>query len=94
MHVSKWGNSLAIRIPNAVAEALELKEGDEVEITIVGDRQFRVDRDRRKAKALETLQRLARPFPPGWRFDREEATERRTPEDGGGTRPRTGRRSG
>ncbi len=27
MQVAKWGNSLAIRIPAAVAEALELKAG-------------------------------------------------------------------
>jgi len=27
MQVAKWGNSLAIRLPAAVVEALELKEG-------------------------------------------------------------------
>ena len=34
VQVSKWGNSLAIRIPAAVAEALELRPGDEVEIHV------------------------------------------------------------
>ena len=34
MQVSKWGNSLAIRIPASVVEALELKEGDEVDIRV------------------------------------------------------------
>ncbi len=29
MQVSKWGNSLAIRLPAAVVEALKLKEGDD-----------------------------------------------------------------
>lgn len=47
MQVSKWGNSLAVRIPNVVVEALQLKEGDEVEITVAGTRQLGVDRDRR-----------------------------------------------
>jgi antitoxin MazE len=28
MHVAKWGNSLAVRLPAAVVEALQLKEGD------------------------------------------------------------------
>ncbi len=32
MQVSKWGNSLAVRLPAVVVEALDLKEGDEIEI--------------------------------------------------------------
>ncbi len=31
MRVSKWGNSLAVRLPAEVVEALGLKEGDEVD---------------------------------------------------------------
>ena len=34
MQVSKWGNSLAVRLPAAVVDALELKEGDQIEIRI------------------------------------------------------------
>ncbi|HEX7238493.1 MAG TPA: AbrB/MazE/SpoVT family DNA-binding domain-containing protein, partial [Gammaproteobacteria bacterium] len=30
MQVSKWGNSLAIRLPAALVEALDLREGDDV----------------------------------------------------------------
>ena len=37
MQVSKWGNSLAIRLPAAVVEALELKEGDDIEIRVAGE---------------------------------------------------------
>jgi antitoxin MazE len=44
MQVAKWGNSLAVRLPAAVVEALELKEGDEVEIHIADARQFGVAR--------------------------------------------------
>src|SRR5215467_1354460 len=84
MQVSRWGNSLAIRIPSVVVEALQLKEGDDVEVTVAGLRQLSVDRDRKREKALETVRRLARPFPRGWQFDREDANERRTDEDGGG----------
>jgi antitoxin MazE len=76
MQVSKWGNSLAIRLPAAVVEALGLKEGDEIEISIAGKREFKVDRDRGRERALEAISRLARPFPPGFRFDREEANQR------------------
>ena len=35
--VSKWGNSLAIRLPKAAAESLSIKEGQAVDLTIEGD---------------------------------------------------------
>jgi antitoxin MazE len=76
MQVSKWGNSLAVRLPAAIVEALGLKEGDEIEIAIAGKREFKIARDRSKEKALESIRRLARPLPPGFKFYREEANER------------------
>jgi len=76
MQVSKWGNSLAVRLPASVVEVLGLKEGDEIEITVAGTRQFEVARDRSREEALESLRRLARPLPPGFKFNREEANER------------------
>jgi len=41
MQVSKWGNSLAVRLPAAVVDALGLKEGDDIEIRIAGERSSR-----------------------------------------------------
>jgi antitoxin MazE len=76
MQVSKWGNSLAIRLPAVVVEALELKEGDQIEVRVAGAREFEVDRDRSREQALERLRRLRRPLPVGFKFDREEANER------------------
>ena len=76
MKVSKWGNSLAVRLPAAVVEVLDLKEGDEIEITVAGKHNFEVARDRSREEALEEIRRLARPFPPGFKFNREEANER------------------
>ena len=76
MHVSKWGNSLAVRLPVAVVEALDLKEGDQVEIRIAGDRVFELRRDQSKSRALARLRKLRRPLPPGFVFDREEANAR------------------
>ncbi|MCH8203372.1 MAG: AbrB/MazE/SpoVT family DNA-binding domain-containing protein [Proteobacteria bacterium] len=35
--VSKWGNSLAIRLPKAAVESLRVQEGETVEVTIEGD---------------------------------------------------------
>ena len=76
MQISKWGNSLAIRIPSEVVEALDLKEGDQIEVKIAGAREFEVRRDRTREKALERLRRLRRPLPAGFVFDRAEANAR------------------
>ena len=76
MQVSKWGNSLAVRLPRALVEALKLKEGDEIEITVVGTHRFEVSRDRRREGALKRLLALRRRLPPGFKFDREEANAR------------------
>ena len=76
MKVSKWGNSLAIRLPAAVVEALELKEGDNIEIRVAGERAFEVNRDTSRQQALARLRKLSRPLPAGFVFDREEAHER------------------
>jgi antitoxin MazE len=76
MQVSKWGNSLAVRLPSDVVSALNLKEGDQIEIRIADDRVFKVRRDPSKNRALARLRKLRRPLPPGFVFDREEANAR------------------
>ncbi len=76
MQVAKWGNSLAVRLPVAVVEALGLKEGDEIDIKIAGERAFDIERDRSRERALERMRALRKPLPPGWKFDRDEANAR------------------
>ncbi len=76
MQVARWGNSLAVRLPAAVVEALELKEGDQIEILVEGDRTFAVSRDRGKQRAMERLRRLRRALPVGFVFNRDEANAR------------------
>ena len=76
MQVSKWGNSLAIRLPAAIVELLQLKEGDEVEIGVAGERTLRVERDPAREAALARLKALSRPLPPGFKWSRDEANER------------------
>lgn len=76
MQVGKWGNSLAVRLPASVVETLGLKEGDEIEIEIAGDRAFRVSRDRSCEQAVERLKALQWSLPPGFSFSRDEANER------------------
>ena len=76
MQVARWGNSLAVRLPAAVVEALELKEGDDIEINVADKRTFQVERARDREWALSVLDSLKKPLPEGWRFNREEANER------------------
>ncbi len=76
MQVAKWGNSLAVRLPAAVVDALDLKEGDEIEISVAGNREFKLARNRSKEKALKQLRRIKWSFPADFRFSREEVHER------------------
>jgi len=76
MQVSKWGNSLAVRLPAAVVERLGLQEGDEIAIEVADPRHFRVARDPRRDEALESLRTLGWTLPQDYRFDREEANAR------------------
>ncbi len=76
MQVSKWGNSLAVRLPSEVVEALNLKEGDQIEIRIANMREFEVRRNPGRQRALDRLRRLRRPLPAGFIVDREDANAR------------------
>ena len=55
MQVSKWGNSLAIRLPAAVVEVLGLKEGDEIEVTVGGNDKLEVTRTPSNEEVLARL---------------------------------------
>lgn len=76
MQVSKWGNSLAIRLPSAVVEALELKEGDDIEIRVAGTGTFEVERKPSREQWLQRLRRFRGMLPADFKFDRDEANER------------------
>lgn len=76
MQVAKWGNSLAVRLPAAVVEALTLKEGDEIEIQVAGARTFEVKRQPGASELLERLRKFRGRLPADFHFDRLEANER------------------
>ena len=77
MRVSKWGNSLAIRLPAAVVETLDLKEGDEIEIVVAGARSFCVKRVAGPRDVLARLRKYRGRLPADFKFDRLESNERR-----------------
>lgn len=76
MQVAKWGNSLAVRLPAAVVEALTLKEGDEIEIQVAGTRTFEVKKRPEAHALLAQLRKFRGRLPADFKFDRLEANER------------------
>jgi antitoxin MazE len=76
MQVAKWGNSLAVRLPAAVVEALRLKEGDDIEIHVADARQFGVARKPSRQDFLNRLRAYRGRLPRDFKFDREEANAR------------------
>ena len=76
MHVSKWGNSLAVRLPKALVEDLDLKPGDELEVVSASTKRITIAKDERRALAVERMRARAWPIPQGYAFDRDEANAR------------------
>jgi antitoxin MazE len=76
MQVAKWGNSLAVRLPAAVVEALQLKPGDEIDVYVAGERAFGVARKPQLQDFLNRLRAFRGRLPPDFKFDRDEANAR------------------
>jgi antitoxin MazE len=76
MQIAKWGNSLAVRLPAAVVEALGLKEGDDIEIHVAGARQFEITRKPGREELLKRLRAFRGQLPADFKFDRDEANAR------------------
>jgi antitoxin MazE len=80
MKVSKWGNSLAIRLPVDLVEKLGVKEGDEL-YSIPGMSEEPMVKIAKKITREERLVRLAEfrktvKWPEDYKFDRDEANSR------------------
>ena len=77
MQVSKWGNSLAVRLPKALVEKLGLKEGDEINVVAAKDGVIEVEtKEEQRRRALERMAARNWTLPPDYKFDRDEANER------------------
>ncbi len=77
MQVAKWGNSLAVRIPAVVVEALGLVEGAEVEVRVAKDGAFELTRAADADEVLDRIRKYRGRLPRDFRFDRHAAHERR-----------------
>ncbi|MDZ5648089.1 AbrB/MazE/SpoVT family DNA-binding domain-containing protein [Nitrospirillum sp. BR 11828] len=76
MRVVKWGNSLAVRLPAAVVDALELKVGDEIEIHVAESREFTIARKPGREELLKRLHAYRGRLPVDFKFDRDDANAR------------------
>ena len=76
MRVAKWGNSLALRLPAVVVEALKLKEGDEIEVHVADAVDSVVARKPGREELLKGLRRFRGRLPADFKFDRDEANAR------------------
>lgn len=76
MQVSRWGNSLAVRLPASVVAALDLKEGEEVEIHVAGTRSLEINRKPGRGALLARLRKYRGRLPADFHFDRFEARAR------------------
>ena len=77
MQVSKWGNSLAIRLPAAVVEALGLKEGDDIILHAAGKRSLKIEKVPSSKELIARLRKFRGRLPADFKFDRLEANGRR-----------------
>ena len=56
--ISKWGNSLAVRIPLAIAKEASLGEGDRVTLALDGSGGITLRPKRRKYELSELVSRI------------------------------------
>ena len=76
MQVSKWGNSLAVRLPRSLVERMKLQPGDELRIVEAGEGRIEVEKAQHREAALARMAARGWRVPEGYRFDREEANAR------------------
>lgn len=75
MKVARWGNSLAVRLPAEVVEALQLKDQDDVEVYVEGSRSLAIAKSPSHRELLARLRKLRGRLPSDFKFDRLEANE-------------------
>lgn len=76
MQVSKWGNSLAVRLPRALVDSLDLSVGDRLEIVSATPERIVLAKDERKVRAVERMRARGWALPDDYAFDRDDANDR------------------
>lgn len=76
MQVSRWGNSLAVRLPAALVKELGLTAGDDVQITVEQVKAQSIVSEAQREAALARIKATRWTLPKDWKFDRDEANAR------------------
>jgi antitoxin MazE len=81
MQVAKWGNSLAVRLPVSLVKALNIADGDDLELRPVPASPGQpatvlVEKQASNLEKLEAARRFRSAWPADFHFDRDEANSR------------------
>lgn len=76
MRIAKWGNSLAIRLPASVVQALNLNEGDDIEVVVSNAKTFQIKKKPGKNEVLDRLKKFRGKLPADFKFDRDDINAR------------------
>jgi len=58
--ITKWGNSLAVRIPVNAADVAELKQGQTVELAVVGPGELAIRAVRKKPTLKDLVSQITK----------------------------------
>jgi antitoxin MazE len=76
MQVSKWGNSLAVRLPKKLVEELGIAEGDDVNVTSADPQTIVISKKDEEGEFILKLRVLQKPKPKGFVWNRDDANRR------------------
>ena len=76
MLVSRWGNSLGVRLPRTLVDNLGLKAGDNLEVVSAKPNRIVLARDDRRVQAVDRMRARGWSPPEGYAFDRDDANAR------------------
>ena len=76
MQVSKWGNSLAVRLPKKLVEQLGIAAGDDVNVTSAAPQTIVISKNDDKGDFILRLRALQKPKPKGFVWNRDDANTR------------------
>jgi antitoxin MazE len=76
MQISRWGKSLAVRLPKKLVERLGIAEGDDVDVTSEDAQTIVISKSDSKGDFLLKLRVLQKPKPEGFVWNRDDANSR------------------
>jgi antitoxin MazE len=76
MNVFKFEGGLAVSIPDEIAKSIGLNEGNEVTISKIDGKSFKIERKPTRQELIEGLRKYRGMMPADFKFDRDEANER------------------